>query len=111
MLPGCLRNDGPTVFPPFDAESAQACAKKFRDFFAAVRRDFGDPNLPFYFVQIGRFTPPPRWGKPDPSHGNAVQEVPRALPKKVLNTAVVYCNLVDARGMAVLPFGLIPVNV
>lgn len=31
---------------------------KFRAFIEAVRRDGNDPALPFYFVQIGRFTNP-----------------------------------------------------
>ena len=29
--------------------------KVFADFIAAVRSDFGQPELPFYYVQIGRF--------------------------------------------------------
>ena len=35
---------GPKVYP-----------KVFSDFIAAVRSDFGQPELPFYYVQIGRF--------------------------------------------------------
>ena len=47
----------------------------FSDFIAAVRSDFGQPELPFYFVQIGRFV---RAG--DPKGWNAVQEAQRRSP-------------------------------
>jgi sialate O-acetylesterase len=56
----------------------------FTDFIAAVRSDFGEPDLPFYFVQIGRFVVgalPKGW--------NAVQDAQRVIPERVPNTAVV----------------------
>jgi sialate O-acetylesterase len=34
--------------------AAPAFQQKFESFIASVRRDIGDPNLPFYYVQIGR---------------------------------------------------------
>jgi sialate O-acetylesterase len=37
---------GPEAQPQF--------AQKFKDLIAAVRADFGQPDLPFYYVQIGR---------------------------------------------------------
>lgn len=42
---------------------------KFKQFVEAVRSDFGDAELPFYYVQIGRFTNPG-----DPTWWNAVQQ-------------------------------------
>ena len=40
------------------AASSIPFASKFENFVAAVRRDFNQPNLPFYYVQIGRFVNP-----------------------------------------------------
>jgi type 1 glutamine amidotransferase len=56
----------------------------FSHFITAVRGDFGQPELPFYFVQIGRFV---RAGDPKP--WNAVQEAQRLIPERVPNTAVI----------------------
>jgi sialate O-acetylesterase len=56
----------------------------FSRFIGAVRSDFGQPELPFYFVQIGRFV---RAG--DSSGWNTVQEAQRRLPERVPNTAVI----------------------
>ena len=36
-------------------EAWKAYPRVFADFIAAVRSDFGQPELPFYYVQIGRF--------------------------------------------------------
>ncbi len=56
----------------------------FSRFIAAVRGDFGQPELPFYFVQIGRFV------LAGESKGwNSVQEAQRLLPERVPNTAVI----------------------
>ena len=38
-----------------NAEASKVYPQVFADFIAAVRSDFGQPELPFYFVQIGRF--------------------------------------------------------
>jgi type 1 glutamine amidotransferase len=65
-------------------EAAKKYAQVFARFIAAVRSDFGQPELPFYFVQIGRFV---RAG--DPSGWKTVQEAERLLPERVPNTAVV----------------------
>lgn len=59
-------------------------SKAFTDFIAAVRSDLHNPDLPFYYVQIGRFI---RGG--DPKAWNLVQDVQRTLVDKVSNTAVV----------------------
>ncbi len=58
--------------------------KVFRDFIAAVRGDLGQPDLPFYLVQIGRFV-----ARNNPEGWNAVQEAERLIPDQVPNTAVV----------------------
>ena len=63
---------------------ADAYPRAFADFIAAVRRDFGQPDLPFYYVQIGRFINPA-----DPRGWNAVQEAQRRLPERIPNTAVI----------------------
>jgi|GEM_PF-170663 len=54
------------------------------DFIASVRADLNQPDLPFYYVQIGRFV-----NAADPKGWNAVQEVQRRLPERVPNTGVV----------------------
>ena len=58
--------------------------KVFSDFIAAVRSDFGQPELPFYYVQIGRFV-----NGADPKGWNVVQDAQRVLVDRVPNTAVV----------------------
>src|SRR5262249_38053583 len=50
----------------------------------AVRSDFGQPELPFYFVQIGRFVV-----AAEPKGWNTVQEAQRLIPERVPNTAVI----------------------
>src|SRR5262249_27187595 len=50
----------------------------------AVRSDFGQPELPFYFVQIGRFA-----HAGDPGPWEAVRESQRRLPERVPNTALI----------------------
>jgi type 1 glutamine amidotransferase len=65
-------------------EAAKSYSQVFSRFIAAVRSDFGQPELPFYFVQIGRFV---RAG--DSKGWNTVQEAQRLLPERVPNTAVV----------------------
>ncbi len=56
----------------------------FSRFITSVRSDFGQPELPFYFVQIGRFI-----SSSDPKGWNAVQEAQRLIPERVPNTAVI----------------------
>ncbi len=66
------------------ANASKVYSRVFADFIASVRSDFGQPELPFYYVQIGRFT-----HAGDPSGWNAVQDAQRRLPERVPNTAVV----------------------
>jgi sialate O-acetylesterase len=58
--------------------------KVFSDFIAAVRSDLGQSELPFFYVQIGRFV-----SGADPRGWNAVQDAERTLVDRVPNTAVV----------------------
>ena len=58
--------------------------KNFADFIAAVRADLDQPELPFYYVQIGRFV-----AAGDAKGWNAVQDAQRLIPDRVPNTAVV----------------------
>jgi sialate O-acetylesterase len=67
-----------------NGEAAQRYPQVFAPFINSVRSDFGQPELPFYYVQIGRFV---RAG--DPKGWNAVQEAQRLLPERVPNTAVI----------------------
>lgn len=69
-----------------NGEAAKVYPKAFADFIAAVRNDLGQQDLPFYFVQIGRFVNP---GAPDPKPWNAVQDAQRELADRIPNTAVV----------------------
>jgi Carbohydrate esterase, sialic acid-specific acetylesterase len=65
-------------------EAAKIYAQAFTDFIGAVREDFGQPDLPFYFVQIGRYV-----NGGSPKDWNAVQDAERLLAERVPNTAVV----------------------
>jgi type 1 glutamine amidotransferase len=64
--------------------ASKAYPKVFANFIASVRADFGQPELPFYYVQIGRFV-----AGADPKGWNAVQEAQRQIAERVPNTAVV----------------------
>lgn len=64
--------------------AAEAFAENFKNFIAAVRSDLGQPALPFYYVQIGRFV-----FARDPKGWNMVQDAQRRIADEVPNTAVV----------------------
>ncbi len=65
-------------------EAAPKYAKTMEDFIAAVRKDFDQPGLPFYLVQIGR------WVRPgDGKEWNIIQDVQRQIPSRILHTGVV----------------------
>ncbi|HPO08460.1 MAG TPA: sialate O-acetylesterase [bacterium] len=70
---------GPTSAPEFE--------KKFREFIMAVRQDFNQPDLPFYYVQIGRFI----HYKVSINDWNIVQDVQRRLA-----TEIPHCGMVPA---------------
>jgi sialate O-acetylesterase len=59
-------------------------ARNFTNFIAAVRDDLGQAELPFYYVQIGRFI-----FDRESKGWNLVQDVQRQIPDRVPNTAVV----------------------
>jgi len=62
-------------------------AERFTRLVEDVRRDFADPNLPFYTVQIGRFVVAmPQEGE---IAWNQVQDTQRRLAEQIPNTAVV----------------------
>jgi sialate O-acetylesterase len=65
-------------------ERSKVYPETFARFIEAVRSDFQQPDLPFYFVQIGRFV-----HEGDPAPWNAVQDAQRRLAERVPNTAVV----------------------
>jgi len=65
-------------------EASRSYHRVFTDFIASVRSDVNQPELPFYFVQIGRFI-----NSADARGWNTVQEAQRLIPERVPNTAVV----------------------
>jgi sialate O-acetylesterase len=67
-----------------NAKDAPQFRKKFEDFIAAVRHDFNDPDLPFYYVQIGRYVSK---GPADP--WNLVQEEQRLAAARISNVNMV----------------------
>jgi sialate O-acetylesterase len=75
-----------------EAESSEASARVypevFRALIAAVRKDFHQPDLPFYLVQIGRVIGGGVGGS-DPKGWDAVREAQRRIPEQIPNTAVV----------------------
>jgi sialate O-acetylesterase len=68
-------------------QAAPVYPKVFADFIAALRSDLGQPELPFYYVQIGRFVLPNGNGE-NPSW-DEVQEIQRTFPARVPHTACV----------------------
>ena len=67
-----------------NGEASKIYHRVFADFIASVRADLNQSDLPFYYVQIGRFI-----NGSDPKGWNAVQEAQRRLPERVPNTGVV----------------------
>jgi sialate O-acetylesterase len=65
-------------------KAAPEFARKFGDFVTAVRRDFNDANLPFYYVQIGRFV-----SKDAAEPWNTVQEEQRLAQHRIPNLYMV----------------------
>jgi sialate O-acetylesterase len=65
-------------------DAAKAFPKAFAGLIAAVRADLGQPDLAFYYVQIGRFI-----REQDPKPWNAVQDAQRTLVDTIPGTAVI----------------------
>lgn len=59
--------------------------QKFVDFVAAVRKDFNNPDMPFYYVQIGRFVNPAPASRP----WNLVQQSQLDCEALIPNSALV----------------------
>lgn len=67
-----------------NAEASAVFADKFEGLIAAVRADVKQPELPFYYVQLGRFV-----NAADPAGWHVVREAQRTTPQNVAGTAVV----------------------
>jgi carbohydrate esterase-like sialic acid-specific acetylesterase len=65
-------------------KAAPLFAGRFEKLVAAMRADFKNAALPFYFVQIGRFV-----NQTNPAEWNQVQEAQRLAAAKIPNTAMV----------------------
>lgn len=61
-----------------------AFAQKFEDLIAAFRLDAGDPKLPFYFVQLGRYI-----NANNQAEWTAIREAQRLAETKIPNTGMV----------------------
>lgn len=59
-------------------------AERFKQLVAAFRKDFDDPDLPFFYVQIGRFV---RSG--DSESWDRIQELQRLAEKEIPGTAMI----------------------
>lgn len=66
-------------------DSAPVFQEKFENLIAAFRKDFNAPDLPFYYVQIGRFVVPNR----SAAEWNVVQAAQLAVEQTVPRTGVV----------------------
>ena len=64
-------------------ERASEYAERFRGLIEAIRADFGQPDLPFYYAQIGRYVTENRM------HWNKIQEVQRLAEKTIPNVGMV----------------------
>lgn len=67
-------------------KAAPVFETKFKQLIEAVRADFGDPDLPFYYVQIGRHT-----SLADPKPWNQVQQLQLKMEGEVAKTGMVTC--------------------
>lgn len=70
--------------------AAPVFEKKFEDFIAAVRSDFGQPDLPFYWAQIGRHV-----SRQNEAEWNAVQESQRTAEGKIAHSGMIPAIDVD----------------
>ena len=73
-------------------ELARVYTRRMRRLVAALRRDVGQPQLPWLLVQAGRFIDirhTTGWAWPDPHSWNRVQEQQRRLPDLIPHSAVV----------------------
>lgn len=66
-------------------EAVQVFQEKFEGLVAAMRKDFEAPDIPFYFVQIGRFVNPGA----DPGPWNRIQDLQRACETSIAQAGMV----------------------
>lgn len=62
-----------------NAEASAIFPQKFQELIEAMRRDFNNPELPFYFVQLGRVILPwdePAWNRIQNMQLNALSQIP-----------------------------------
>ena len=64
-------------------ERASEYAERFAGLIEAIRADFGQPDLPFYYAQIGRYVTENRM------HWNKIQEVQRLAERAIPNVGMV----------------------
>ena len=64
-------------------ERASEYAERFKALIEAIRTDFGQPDLPFYYAQIGRYVTENRM------HWNKIQEVQRLAEQTIPNVGMV----------------------
>ncbi len=64
-------------------ERASKYAERFKGLIEAIRADFGQPDLPFYYAQIGRYVTENRM------HWNKIQEVQRLAEEAIPNVGMV----------------------
>ena len=64
-------------------ERAEEYAERFRGLIEEIRSDFGSPDLPFYYAQIGRYV------TKDRMRWNKIQEVQRLAEQSIPNVGMV----------------------
>ncbi len=69
------------------ATAAPLFEEKFRKLIEAVRADFGQPDLPFYYVQIGRHV-----STQDPVNWNKVQDLQLKVESELPNVWMTSCT-------------------
>jgi sialate O-acetylesterase len=67
-----------------NAKAAPVFQQRFEQMVAAIRSDFGQPNLPFYYVQIGRHV-----NATNVSEWNAVQEMQRLAESTIPHSGMI----------------------
>jgi sialate O-acetylesterase len=68
------------------AELQPKFAQKFKDLIVAIRADFGQPDLPFYYVQIGRHV-----SSADGTPWNAIQQDQLSVEPQLPHVGMVTC--------------------
>ena len=69
-------------------EAAPLYAERMQQLVAAIREDFGSPDLPFFLVQLGPFSTVDSSGWEGALSWSQVREAQRRLPEQIPHTAV-----------------------